>query len=533
MPSVKPFGCVELSFTETGVFLHIGKSASLPDFAYVERWLAHRGVEGVDRGRLMVAVKALAERMQIAQAQEERPCDEGAFVELADEDMTAILRLLPAHGEGGRALSREDLSGIIREAGVTMGLQELAIAGALTQRNFGARTVIARGKPPVHGKDVQYIQKFKGVKSRAPAISDDGKADYYNLNLFEEVVAGQPLMVRVPATPGEEGYNVRGAVIAQRPGRDLPLPMGKNVSLAEDGNTMVADIAGRVDMVNGRVTVSSKYTTDGNVDMKVGNVIFSGDVVVRGSVISGMTISAQSSVEVFGIVEAAAISAGGSIVLRKGMQGSDKGTLSAGGDIVAGFIERANISLTGTLTADAIIHSNIVSEEGSVLVKGRKGALLGGTVRACDEVTARTIGSQAYGSMSIEVGLQPSIKKKIADLEASIAERMEDVKKLDFLIKTMARKAMDDPKSRDILKRTIASRTDATAQMTRDQEEINDLKLRIARANNGKVNVLERIYPGVTITIGGFTYTVREAIDYVTFKVRDGEIVYGPCEVAR
>ena len=49
-----------------------------------------------------------------------------------------------------------------------------------------------------------------------------------------------------------------------------------------------------------------------------------GNLSVRGIVLSGFVVEVGGNVEVFGVVEAATIKAGGNIILRRGMTGNGK-----------------------------------------------------------------------------------------------------------------------------------------------------------------------------------------------------------------
>ena len=56
---------------------------------------------------------------------------------------------------------------------------------------------------------------------------------------------------------------------------------------------MFAEKTGRVDYKNRSVTVSSCYTVSGDADLSVGNISFNGDVLIKGNVISDITIEAS------------------------------------------------------------------------------------------------------------------------------------------------------------------------------------------------------------------------------------------------
>jgi len=56
------------------------------------------------------------------------------------------------------------------------------------------------------------------------------------------------------------------------------------------------------------------------------------------------------------------------------------------------------------------------------------------------------------------------------------------------------------------------------------EDELQDLESRLALGRSkGVVRVKDICYPGVTVTIRGFTYAVREAFKFAAFVFDEGE----------
>ena len=70
-------------------------------------------------------------------------------------------------------------------------------------------------------------------------------------------------------------------------------------------------------------------------------------------------------------------------------------------------------------------------------------------------------------------------------------------------------------------------------QNQRMSSEIDELKHELEHATDGRVHVLETIYHGARIVIGNCTYKVIDDVSYASFRYKNGEIVYGPCEVSK
>ena len=139
--------------------------------------------------------------------------------------------------------------------------------------------------------------------------------------------------------------------------------------MSEDGLRLYSEVSGHVSLTDGRVFVSDTYEVAADVDSSTGDIDYEGNVVVRGNVITGFTVKAKGDIEVYGVVEGAYIEAEGQIILRRGMQGMNKGILKANGNIITKFIENAEVIAGGYINTDSIMHSK-VSAKGDIVVGG-------------------------------------------------------------------------------------------------------------------------------------------------------------------
>ena len=101
----------------------------------------------------------------------------------------------------------------------------------------------------------------------------------------------------------------------------MPTPLGRNVHMAEDGATLIADINGLVTFIGGKINVEEIFTVPGDVDLKTGNVMFLGTVIVQGNVEDGFSVKASGNIEVRGSVGKCEIIAEGDIIIHQGVAG--------------------------------------------------------------------------------------------------------------------------------------------------------------------------------------------------------------------
>ena len=210
------------------------------------------------------------------------------------------------------------------EYDICFGIEEDAINGLLEKREYQRPVLIACGRKPEDGEDGQIEFHFSLEKNIRNVLEEkeDGRIDFREACKIENVLQGQLLVTRKPAGKGTNGTDVFGRDVAAKKGREAVMPIGKNVTLSEDKNSLFAKISGVASLQSGKVIVAPAYTVNGDVDMAVGNIDFDGDVLIEGNVNSGFSVRADGTVTVMGVVEDAHIESGRDIVLKAGNTGS-------------------------------------------------------------------------------------------------------------------------------------------------------------------------------------------------------------------
>ncbi len=184
----------------------------------------------------------------------------------------------------------------------------------------------------------------------------------------------------------------------------MSLKAGKNTQLSQDGRRVTALIAGQVAFEGGLVSVAAIQDIRGNVDFSTGNIHARGSVIVRGDVAAGFRIQADGNIDVHGLVEGAQLSAGGDVVIRKGVFGHDVGTVEAGGDVFAKFTDRTTIRAGRDVVISSESMTSDIEAGRGVKCEGSHGCIIGGRVRAADSVAATTIGSRLGVCTTITAG---------------------------------------------------------------------------------------------------------------------------------
>src|SRR5699024_12728695 len=102
---------------------------------------------------------------------------------------------------------------------------------------------------------------------------------------------------------------------------------------------------GQIQLMNDRIQVQVVYEINESISMKTGNINFIGSIIIHGDVPSGYQIKAGGDVKIFGLVEAANITAGGSIFISEGFSGMKTGVLKVGYDNMLGRSEERRVEL--------------------------------------------------------------------------------------------------------------------------------------------------------------------------------------------
>ncbi|MGE4282177.1 MAG: DUF342 domain-containing protein [Clostridia bacterium] len=515
----------DLYYREKGVFLIVSASDECGKIVSIEEivsFINRKQIKDYDKDRLLEAInEKIGQEVEIAPPQQEYRVDAQLKIYVYPNKMQAAIVISPP--DGGIMPSAQQIMTDLMNEKIIFGIDQKTVKTISEYPIYDQEIIIAHGNNPVHGENAKMKYHFELSKNTIPKILEDGKVDFRQLDLIENVHAGDVLITMTPPTPGTPGKNVLGEEVPAIPGKLLTLPKGKNVEISEDGLKLTASIDGQVVLADKKVNVYALYEVNGNVDNAVGNINFIGNVVVKGNVMTGFNIEAGGTVEVQGVVEGAEIKAKGDIILHRGMQGLGKGSLISGGNIVAKYIENSSLSARGNITSEAIMHSYI--QCGGVLsLAGRKGLIVGGTARVGKEIIAKVIGSPMATITEVEVGLDPILRERHKELKSEIASAEDEAKKTEQAIELLKRlessNRLDEAK-KEILIKSMKTKIFLGSKILELKREYLDITEKIEQEGNGKIKVENVVYPGTKFSIGSCMLYIKENIKYSTFY-RDG-----------
>lgn len=209
-------------------------------------------------------------------------------------------------------LHYEDVMAALHTNGVVFGIQEEAVRQVVDDRSEEITVEIATGLPPVESEDASLMYNFQDENASPPA-------NPYGKGIIHSVSVGEIVAIKRPPVLGKPGIAVTGEPVPARMPQDIPILIKVGVKLINDDTIAVATRSGRP-VLEGYsrkyLSVRPVHIVEGDVDLKVGNIKFNGDVIVKGSVFDGFTIEAEGSIQVLGDVLHASLYANGDIVVQ-------------------------------------------------------------------------------------------------------------------------------------------------------------------------------------------------------------------------
>ncbi len=450
------------------------------------------------------------------EVEEEPPfqLDAQPLIYVTVDQLAAWLVVFPPIGEG-RELDKEMLDGILKESGVSYGLNtELLDALPDAQDRYFHLFLIARGRAVVHGKDGYIEDFFKRTVRKKFEEDEHGRVDYFHLNIVQNVEKGQPICQIVPPVPGVAGRTVLDEEITCKEGKTPSLPKGRNTEASEDGMQLLAVKAGRVEFSGRSFVVKSVLEISGNVDFSTGNINFVGDVHIHGDVGSGFSVRTIGNVTIDGVVEAAEIEAGGDLIVAKGILGDSRAMIRAHHDVYAKYMENCTVHCRGSLQTDCIVNCDVYCD-GEVNVRSGRGTIIGGRIRAAQGVDAKVVGSKSESVTSIFLGGQPFADFERETLLLNIKKQEAELEKLE--------RQPDSPTRTQRMGKLRLDLSIGRMKLSQFDKELKKIKEKLEEQGGCRLKC-SIAYPGVALTIGDLTMPLAKETSMVDARLVGGEI---------
>ncbi|EOT26013.1 hypothetical protein C805_01985 [Eubacterium sp. 14-2] len=524
-------GYFKLDVRDVGVFLQVfppEEGGKIPEYKEVVAYLEGKGY-GMFDAKELNRILSLTDGVQEVYVGAWNGLHESEHMEvnISIDKMLVFCRFYPP-SNNGKLLSAEEIVANLSGHNITVGLSQEEIQRFLKDRHYCTNYIMAKGIPPINGKDAKIEYFFNTNHNLKPKKNEDGSVNYHELNTISRVEKGQVLAKLHPEIPGKSGKDVFGGEIQARQAKTLKLEFGNNITLSEDKTEIYSGVTGHASLVNGKVFVEDVFEVPADVDTSTGNIVYDGNVTIKGNVKSGFSVTAKGDIVIEGVVEAAYLSAGGQIVVKRGIHGMGKGRVQASDNIITKFIENATVISGGYIETGSILHSQ-VSAGTDIRVGGKKGFVNGGVIRAGNLVEAQTIGSTMGTQTKIEVGVDPEIKERYGELQKSIIQISKELEQMRPILVNFNEKMQ----KKETLSVERIQQVQAVARSFKEKQqllnlqrkELKELHDQIQMSHNAKIKVKGSIYPGVSVNISEVSMNIKSERTFSKFIKEHGEIV--------
>ncbi len=469
--------------------------------------------------------------------------DASGEIIVSKDEMTATLIYSPAFG--GKSLTLSDVHHCLQQASITYGvISDQEIEEILKQTQISEQ-IIAKGLPPVAGVDATF-ESLIPERVKEPC-ADEETVNFRDLGEIVTVQEGQRVMRRIPAQAGQLGYNVFGNFIDCYHGEDIPFSSNKKGVYIDpdDSNYLCSEIVGTPVLIPNGIIVLPILTLK-CVDLKSGNIRFTGGVNVQGDVESEMNVYALNDLVIEGNVENATLECGGSLTVFGSIQNS---RLKADGDVyLHGGINASRVISHGSIEVMFAEHSDVeagiditvcdyalnsglfAGNKITVGQKGKRKSLVGGIAWAMLEVKAAVFGIPTENKTIIRVGSDPHIQKKLDELNNALLTNDKEqnrVKKLLEYIHTKKEKVTESTELTELT--NLNERSELTLHKLISESEIYNKELtmlydNLAMIKYAKIIAERRVNIGSEIRISQALLKTDKPLGRSVFRENRGEI---------
>ena len=434
------------------------------------------------------------------------------YVRIDDDKQAAWLYL--GEKEDGSPYCEDELIRMLVENSVIYGIKHSALVAMVKKGVYHREIMVAEADRAEEGKDGYYEFTFdiNGGTSK-PVIREDGSVDYQSMKMVNSVEAGTLLATYHHAVPGKNGKDVCGNEISVPLVRELPPLAGRGVYQAQNNpDQYYAEKSGKVEYSSGKLSIVNILEFSGDVDQNTGKLEFFGDIHIQGNVTAGTTIRAGKSLTIDGTVEAADLYAGGDIILKRGVQGSQKAHIGGRGNLYADFIEHSFVKVEGDIEANYIL-SSYITTPGAVKLSGKRASLIGGSVYATHGITCNSVGNSTEIKTKLACGVSEEMQKENEKILAELKAVRGEIQKIRDDVASLGSRIT--PQLQESYKYSLQKQMAKQKNILEAQKQLYE---KMEEARNTRIVVNEDVNIGTEITIDMNTLQVDKRNHSVEYK---------------
>ncbi len=424
---------------------------------------------------------------------------------------------------------KEELLAELNNHGVIHGINTATLEVMAKTKTRNVYVEVAQGDFPVPGTPGRIEILIDVSNKGKPRKIAGGRVDHHDISYVVNVTKGTPLVKHIPSVPGKPGMTVFQVPIEPMPVPDKPLIAGRGTKISPDNaNILIADINGAILVSSdGEIDVIDSKVVSGNIDYSTGDIRFSGNLRITGTVRAGFEVEAEGDCFISGNVEDAKIICRQDIEIIGGAIGATKALLKCAGSIKVKHVANFNVQAGEDIhILEDSLHCTL-SAEGSVKAK----TIVGGSVSAWKIIEAESIGAEAEPKTIVDLGGQHELLKKkdalLRQLAALTAEIGSVKEGMFFLVRDeldAAGNLHEGSLARlKIMKGSHRQRKEKYTQVQTALETVDE-KLKNSPVPSVKAHT---VYPNTIIKFGTFEKCIKEKITHARITVDSEKIIIG------
>ncbi len=441
------------------------------------------------------------------------PYQDGKATAVVSKDNLVASLILEREEGYGEPLTTDMAKAALEEKKIRGNVKTEIIPEAIEDVRSTGRSreiVVLRGSKPVTPGGYRVLN-FTDVPETGKPV---------NVNAGDRILS----MQKLPA--GSDGIDVFGATLkaSTATGESTPEHDDTIEEREESGATVfLAKISGELCVHGQKWSISDTRNATGDVDDKLGDVDFPGNLVVTGNVMNGRTVKTAGDLTVNGSAGASLVQANGKLAVKGGIKGAGRGIAWARHEISLDFAENARVLAGKDIYIDKYCFQCVVKTGEQLLMRGNPGVLLGGSVRASKGIEVYELGSDKTIRTVVSFGQNYLVGDQIEVCEREGEKIRETVERINV---EMQKLSNTDPRIHELRRRKL----ELLKRNDKLTVRVFTLKEQFETHIISHVRVENTVYPGVVLESHGRYYEVRKKQNHVvfTFDQRTGQIVCKP-----
>jgi uncharacterized protein (DUF342 family) len=163
-----------------------------------------------------------------------------------------------------------------------------------------------------------------------------------------------------------------------------------------------------------------------------------------------------------------------------------------------------------------------------IICQGKRATIVGGRLRASEEINAKILGSSTAGTETVcEVGADPKTKELISLLtenKTALEKQLEEIKLNMQTLLNIKKQRKSLPEDKEAYLQSLdEKRVEILTDLRKNAGEIDKAQDILGNLQaRGRVSASSRVYPGVKVIIKDAMEDVRSEYRAVTFVLEDG-----------